>query len=94
MERIETLKQLRERVCCCLSVGVFFRTSYNRFCLIKGTLPEGFEQKYPTKAELLRRMVARDTETRPTANEILNSDFLPPKLEDEILKEALRYSWC
>jgi translation initiation factor 2-alpha kinase 4 len=54
----------------------------------KGTLPQEFEEKNPRKADLLKKMIVRTPSDRPTATEILNSDLLPPKLDDEIFMEG------
>jgi len=52
--------------------------------------PKQFEEKYPEKVKLISWLLNHDPDKRPTTLEILESDLLPPKLEEEILKEALR----
>jgi eukaryotic translation initiation factor 2-alpha kinase 4 len=53
-------------------------------------LPESFEKQDPRKAEIIRWLLDHDSSKRPTTSELLQSDLLPARLEEEILKEALR----
>lgn len=53
-------------------------------------LPDSFEKSDPTKAEIVRWLLDHDSSKRPTTSELLQSDLLPARLEEEILKEALR----
>lgn len=52
--------------------------------------PPNFAREHSTKCELCRWLLQEDPAKRPSTGEILSSDFLPPKLEEEILKEAIR----
>mmetsp|Transcript_60791 Transcript_60791/g.140452 ORF Transcript_60791/g.140452 Transcript_60791/m.140452 type:complete len:872 (-) Transcript_60791:10-2625(-) len=55
-----------------------------------GKLPAKFEQHHPRQSQLIREMVKHGPEERPAAQQLLQSDLFPPKLEDEYLKDALK----
>eukprot|EP00164_Ancoracysta_twista_P010436 GFYU01015738.1.p1 GENE.GFYU01015738.1~~GFYU01015738.1.p1 ORF type:complete len:1304 (+),score=377.66 GFYU01015738.1:84-3995(+) len=52
--------------------------------------PEGFEDTRPQQVQIIRSLLQKDPAKRPSTLELLQSDLLPPKMEDEYLKEALR----
>jgi translation initiation factor 2-alpha kinase 4 len=52
-------------------------------------LPAGFETKHPNEAELIKWLLKRDPNQRPSAVQLMQSNLLPSKMEEEILKEAL-----
>ncbi|GIL65935.1 hypothetical protein Vafri_19563, partial [Volvox africanus] len=54
-------------------------------------LPEAWEQEHPRVARLIRWLMAPNPRERPSAREVLASDLLPPRVEDEQLKDLLRY---
>ncbi|GIM05041.1 hypothetical protein Vretimale_9508, partial [Volvox reticuliferus] len=54
-------------------------------------LPEAWEQEHPRVARLIRWLMAPNPGERPSAREVLASDLLPPRVEDEQLKDLLRY---
>jgi translation initiation factor 2-alpha kinase 4 len=84
------------------SLGVIFFEMFHRFStymeradLIKKIrenppkFPAAFE-KDNDKVEIARWLLDHDSSKRPTTTELLQSDMLPAKLEEEILKEAMR----
>ena len=54
------------------------------------TFPDGFEEAHPIQAAIIRLLVRRDPAERPTALELLQSELLPPKMEDEYQEDLLR----
>ena len=52
--------------------------------------PKDFEKKNPKLAKLVRWMLTADPEARPTSLEVLKSEYLPPKMEDEKIMEVLQ----
>ncbi|PNH06312.1 putative serine/threonine-protein kinase [Tetrabaena socialis] len=48
-----------------------------------GRLPEAWERAHPRVARLIRWLMAPNPGERPSAREVLASDLLPPRLEDE-----------
>ncbi|KAL6618007.1 kinase-like domain-containing protein [Neocallimastix sp. 'constans'] len=53
--------------------------------------PDDFNtEKYHNQTEIIRLLLSHDPKRRPTSFEILQSDLLPPKMEDEYIKETLR----
>eukprot|EP00742_Colponemidia_sp_Colp-10_P012155 GILJ01013604.1.p1 GENE.GILJ01013604.1~~GILJ01013604.1.p1 ORF type:complete len:1303 (+),score=222.06 GILJ01013604.1:389-3910(+) len=52
--------------------------------------PNGFEETHPRQVKIIRWLLQEDPRNRPTALELLQSDLLPPKMEDEYMKDALR----
>ncbi|KAG2496142.1 hypothetical protein HYH03_005744 [Edaphochlamys debaryana] len=56
-----------------------------------GRLPEAWERAHPRVAKLIRWLMAPNPGERPGAREVLASDLLPPRLEDEQLKDLLRF---
>eukprot|EP00698_Gefionella_okellyi_P001959 TRINITY_DN11839_c0_g1_i1.p1 TRINITY_DN11839_c0_g1~~TRINITY_DN11839_c0_g1_i1.p1 ORF type:complete len:1322 (+),score=300.76 TRINITY_DN11839_c0_g1_i1:27-3968(+) len=54
------------------------------------TFPADFERNFPKPTAVIRQLLQYNPEERPTALQLLRSDLLPPKMEDEYLEEALR----
>ncbi|EFA75486.1 eukaryotic translation initiation factor 2 alpha kinase [Heterostelium album PN500] len=52
--------------------------------------PPGFEALKPDHAQLIRSLIAKDPNDRPTTKELLESDLIPSRIEDDILKEAIK----
>lgn len=52
--------------------------------------PKDFEKKVPKQAKLIHWMLLANPEDRPTSSDVLKSDYLPPKMEDEKIMEALK----
>ncbi|GAM17325.1 hypothetical protein SAMD00019534_005000 [Acytostelium subglobosum LB1] len=52
--------------------------------------PPGFEALKPDQSQLIRRMVSHNPNNRPTTKELLESELLPSRMEDDILKEAIK----
>lgn len=55
-----------------------------------GRLPAEFEARQPAVCRLVRWLTATNPADRPSAKELLQSDVLPPVVEDEQLKDLLR----
>ena len=49
-----------------------------------------FASRQPTQAQLITQMLHASPAKRPSARAILESPLLPPRLEDELIKDALR----
>ncbi|KXZ55244.1 hypothetical protein GPECTOR_3g384 [Gonium pectorale] len=54
-------------------------------------LPEAWERAHPRVAQLIRWLMSPNPSERPSAREVLSSDLLPPRVEDEQLTDLLRY---
>lgn len=72
-----------------------FSTAMERAVLLnevkqKGVLPPAWAETYPEQAALVRWLVAPNPADRPSALEVLRSDLLPPRMEDEALNDVLR----
>lgn len=74
-----------------------FRTAHERIdCLTalrdpQGVVfPIGFESAHPRQCKLIRWLLEQNAEDRPSAMDVLERGILPPKLEDEHLKDVLR----
>ena len=71
-----------------------FRTSYERVeqltKLKEGIVPGKFAESHPRQWKLITAMIKRSVQDRPTATSILQSDLLPPRMEDDFLNDALR----
>ncbi|KAG4084045.1 Serine/threonine-protein kinase [Neocallimastix lanati (nom. inval.)] len=53
--------------------------------------PDDFNtEKYHNQTEIIRLLLSHDPKKRPTSFEILQSNLLPPKMEDEYINETLR----
>ena len=71
-----------------------FRTNYDRIEQItklkEGVVPGKFAESHPRQWKLISTMIMRNLQDRPTATMILQSDLLPPRMEDDFLNDALR----
>jgi len=71
-----------------------FRTNYDRIEQItklkEGIVPGKFAESHPRQWKLISTMIQRNLQERPTATMILQSDLLPPRMEDDFLNDALR----
>lgn len=52
--------------------------------------PPNFEDTHPRQARIIRWLMQRDPNLRPTAQDLLKSDLMPPKMEDEYMRHAMR----
>ena len=77
-----------------LELCSFFPTGMERIMALadlrRGVLPEGFEAAWPAQSKLIRWMMHADPDKRPNCKEILESSLLPPRLEDEAVRDAMR----
>ncbi|KYQ91316.1 putative protein serine/threonine kinase [Tieghemostelium lacteum] len=72
-----------------------FSTGHERVIVLndlrnKAKFPEEFERNHPRQAKLIRWLTEKDPLKRPSAQELLQSDLMPPKMEDEIIKNSIR----
>ena len=71
-----------------------FRTNYDRIeqltKLKEGVVPGKFAESHPRQWKLISSMIQRNLQDRPTATILLQSDLLPPRMEDDFLNDALR----
>ena len=56
----------------------------------EASFPSGFESAHPNVAALIRWLLERDPNRRPTSEEALRSELLPPTVGDEHLTDLLR----
>ncbi|EAL68916.1 hypothetical protein DDB_G0276829 [Dictyostelium discoideum AX4] len=52
--------------------------------------PPGFESTKPDQTQIIRSLLSRDPTQRPSTKQLLESGLLPSKMEDDILKEAIK----
>ncbi|EFA80222.1 putative protein serine/threonine kinase [Heterostelium album PN500] len=72
-----------------------FSTGHERVAVLKdlrerGIFPPDFERNHSRQAKIIRWLTERDPVKRPTAQELLQSELMPPKMEDEYMKNAIR----
>ncbi|GAK67722.1 kinase-like protein [Moesziomyces antarcticus] len=74
-----------------------YRTGMERILLIRELRNQGVglpavwpHAKLEKQTALIRKMLDHDPDRRPSPLEILKSDLLPPKMEDEYIEECLR----
>lgn len=73
-----------------------FHTSAERRAILtdlrqpRPKFPRGFEEQHLDQAHIIRWLLSSEPNDRPGTKEILDSDYLPAQLEDEILKEAIK----
>lgn len=74
-----------------------YRTGMERILLIRELRDSGISlpavwphSKLEKQTTLIRQMLDHDPDRRPSPLEILKSDLLPPKMEDEYIEECLR----
>lgn len=58
--------------------------------LRNGKFPDDFPKKYVNQRAIIKMLLAPQPKDRPNSFELLRSDLLPPKLEDEYIKECVR----
>ena len=56
----------------------------------KGQLPSQWKQDHPTIATLVLWLLSSHPANRPSAKELLRSDYLPPRVGDEQLQDLIR----
>ncbi|KAI7849877.1 kinase-like domain-containing protein [Circinella umbellata] len=52
--------------------------------------PDDFPKGYRNQRKIIERLLSQQPKDRPNSFELLRSDLLPPKLEDEYIKECVR----
>jgi translation initiation factor 2-alpha kinase 4 len=72
-----------------------FSTGHERIDVLtklrsKLAFPEGFERSHPRQVRIIRWLLSPEASKRPSAFELLHHNLLPPKLEDEQFRDALR----
>ncbi|KAI8369907.1 kinase-like domain-containing protein [Choanephora cucurbitarum] len=55
-----------------------------------GQFPEDFPSHYVNQKKIIKLLLSPQPKDRPNSFELLRSDLLPPKLEDEYIKECVR----
>jgi translation initiation factor 2-alpha kinase 4 len=78
-----------------LELCEFFATGMERAEALHGVrngrgVSAEFASRQPTQAQLITQMLHASPAKRPSARAILESPLLPPRLEDELIKDALR----
>ncbi|GMH33793.1 hypothetical protein BSKO_01627 [Bryopsis sp. KO-2023] len=56
----------------------------------KGVMPAEWQQENPKVAEVIRWLMSANPEDRPTAREVLQSPYLPPRVGDEQIRDLMR----
>ncbi|KAK4527073.1 hypothetical protein GAYE_SCF34G4994 [Galdieria yellowstonensis] len=51
---------------------------------------EDFQRRLQRQSRLVRSLLQKDPKKRPTAAQILDGDYLPPKVEDEYVSQVMR----
>ncbi|KAJ2159991.1 eukaryotic translation initiation factor 2-alpha kinase [Coemansia sp. RSA 552] len=86
------------------SLGIMFfemcypmRTGMERAAVLRNlrtaeiVFPKDFAQeKLPLQYQIIRRLLTHSPRARPSSAELLESDLLPPKMEDEHIQETIR----
>eukprot|EP01083_Nonionella_stella_P109635 319892_1 len=71
-----------------------FSTAHERVKVIKdlrhGIFPEDFKATHTRQVQIIEWCLKEDPAERPSAMELLASSLIPPKMEDEYLKDVLR----
>ncbi|ORZ07124.1 kinase-like domain-containing protein [Absidia repens] len=55
-----------------------------------GIFPDDFPKTYTNQKTIIKLLTSQQPKDRPNSFELLRSDLLPPKLEDEYIKECVR----
>ncbi|KAG0168524.1 hypothetical protein DFQ29_010105, partial [Apophysomyces sp. BC1021] len=58
--------------------------------LRNGKFPDDFCQEYTNQQAIIKMLLSQQPKDRPNSFELLRSELLPPKLEDEYIKECVR----
>lgn len=53
-------------------------------------MPKKFEEHHKRQVALIKWMLDPDAYKRPSVYEILHSEYIPPKVEDEYFLEAIK----
>ena len=72
-----------------------FKTRHERFKILMALkysekLPKKFEVSHARQSKIIHWLTERDPNQRPTVYELLSSELLPPKMEDEDIKGAIK----
>ena len=72
-----------------------FKTKHQRIKTLSSLrfnekLPKKFEETHARQTKIIRWLVEREPYRRPTVFEILNSELIPPKMEDEYIRDAIK----
>jgi len=72
-----------------------FHTGHERYTVLQELrehlwFPSNFEKQFPMQSQVIRWCLKSRPRDRPTALALLQSELLPPKMEDEYLKDAIR----
>eukprot|EP00899_Mesostigma_viride_P013262 jgi/Mesvir1/21937/Mv12105-RA.1 len=79
----------------CFEMWERFATGMERAVLLndlrqKQQLPDKFRKKFPKQSTVIQWLVQPNPADRPTAKQVLRSNLLPPKMEEEHLEDLLR----
>lgn len=71
-----------------------FSTAHERVKVIKdlrhGKFPQDFKESHRRQVQIIEWLLKENPNDRPSAMELLASSLIPPKMEDEYLKDVLR----
>ena len=72
-----------------------FKNPKDRFKILQDMrithlIPKKFENSHPRQAKIIKWLIQRDPELRPSSIQILSNDLLPQKIEDDYLKDAIK----
>lgn len=72
-----------------------FKTKHQRIKTLSSLrfndkLPKKFEETHARQTKIIRWLIEREPYRRPTVFEILNSELIPPKMEDEYIRDAIK----
>ncbi|KAI8390963.1 kinase-like domain-containing protein [Radiomyces spectabilis] len=71
-----------------------FQTGMQRAIILtelrNGKFPDDFPKEYVNQKKIILMLLSPQPKDRPNSFELLRSDLLPPKLEDEYIKECVR----
>jgi len=80
---------------CFFEMWYVFSTGHERVIVLrnlreKGQFPVDFERNHSRQAKLISWLTEKDPAKRPSAQELLQSELMPPKMEDEYIKNSIR----
>ena len=72
-----------------------FKTKHERFKILMSMrntekMPKKFEESHARQAKIIHWLMEKDSKKRPSVYELLSSELLPPKMEDEYIKDAIK----
>ncbi|GAM21149.1 hypothetical protein SAMD00019534_043240 [Acytostelium subglobosum LB1] len=72
-----------------------FSTGHERVAVLRdlrdrGIFPKDFERSHPRQSKLIRWLTEHDPAKRPSAQDLLQSELMPPKMEDEYVENSIR----